>query len=209
MWRYNNAELSVCVMLYSPHTSPRELPCLSLVLPSSLYAVGKEHILSSGQSKGKMVLQQTHATGSLPSPRNKWFHYTCNDMCVITHDGGQVRNPGSLSCKNGQEAEEKCTAPQKRSGVCSSQMQPDTAENCFAFLEENPYPWNNVLWLFPDCSLPWEQNHIKWGETWNSPGIKIPLLLVLRLWMTSVYSNPTSINAPNQSPQMRSTVISG
>lgn len=53
----------MCVMLYSPHISPRELPHLSLVFPS-LRAVGKEHILSSGQSMAKMVLQQTHHAGS-------------------------------------------------------------------------------------------------------------------------------------------------
>lgn len=76
----------------------QESHLVSLIFPSSLHAVGKEHILSSGQSKGKMVLQQIHHAGSLPK-------------YVITDDGGQAENPGSFLCKDGQGAGKNCTAP--------------------------------------------------------------------------------------------------
>lgn len=59
-----------CVTLGSPYVSRKELFSLSLLFPSFLRAVEKGHILLSGQSKGKMALQQMHHAGSLPSPRN-------------------------------------------------------------------------------------------------------------------------------------------
>lgn len=64
------AEFFRCVTLACPCISHKEPFSLSLLFRSFLCAVEKGHILLSGQSKGKMALQQMHRAGRLPSPGN-------------------------------------------------------------------------------------------------------------------------------------------
>lgn len=70
MQRYNMQSFLRCVTMGGLYISHKESFSLSLLFPSFLCAVEKGHILLSGQSKGKMALQQMHHAGSLPSPRN-------------------------------------------------------------------------------------------------------------------------------------------